>query len=129
MTENVLNTFSTLPDIDVNVGDVEVCRSTGNLLVVSNTASSIAELTPGGTFVQSQALPAGVTSLSGIGIDDATGEAWVSGTGGGVWQLGDMSCSGIVVPVLPAWGRWMLPPPVLVVAIAFLRLSPRRAFE
>ena len=47
--------------------------------------ASIGEFTPTGTFVQAHALPASVSSLSGIGVDDSSGEAWVSGTGVVVW--------------------------------------------
>lgn len=50
--------------------------------------SSIAEFTPQGAFVQLLSLPPGVSSISGIGLDDGRGEIWLSGTGGDVWRLG-----------------------------------------
>jgi hypothetical protein len=84
---DLVSTFS------VNFGDVEVSAN-GNLFVVSSDESSIAEITPGGVLVQQHALPAGVSSLSGIAFDQVRGEAWVSGTGGTIWQLGG-------VPMIP----------------------------
>jgi hypothetical protein len=39
-------------------------------------------------FVRDLPLPGGVGSLSGIAIDDTRGEAFLTGTGGLVWQVG-----------------------------------------
>ena len=77
---------------DVNYGDVDVCPSTDNLYVVSSAESRIAELAPDGTLIGYQNLPAGVSGLSGIAIATRPGVAWVSGTGGKVWQLEGLSC-------------------------------------
>lgn len=89
VTGAVLNSFQTSTHgFAVNYGDIEVHAGTGNLFVVSNSESTILELTPLGGLVQEIALPAGVSSLSGIGFDEEFGEAWVSGTGGTVWRLG-----------------------------------------
>ncbi len=90
ITGAVLSTFQFTDTFSVNFGDIEVSTGTGNLYLVSSSESSIAEFTTEGTFVQSLDLPAGVSSLSGIGIDDAAGEAWVAGTGGIVWRLGGL---------------------------------------
>jgi hypothetical protein len=84
--------FPTTPNFVVNYGDVEVCQTTGNLLVVSSDRTDIGEFTPGGAFVSYHDLPADVTLLSGIGVDDATGELWVAGTGGTVWRLSNSPC-------------------------------------
>ena len=89
-TGSVINSFKTdtvLPGWTVNFGDIDVSAVTGNLYVVSNDETSIAEFTPDGSFVQTHALPAGVSSLSGIGIDASGCDAWVSGTAGTVWEL------------------------------------------
>jgi hypothetical protein len=91
-TGSVLGSFQITGVFDINFGDIEVCASTGNLLVVSSIQTSLAEYTPGGALVQLHALPVGVASLSGIGHDDETGEAWVGGTRGSVWQLGGVPC-------------------------------------
>jgi hypothetical protein len=91
-TGEVLNTLAT--DVHsgytVNFGDLDVHTGTGNLFVVSSDQTSILELTPTGGFVALHALPTGVTSLSGIALDEASGEIWVSGTGGTVWRLGGL---------------------------------------
>ena len=84
--------FATTPAVVVNYGDVEVCQPTGNLLVVSSDRTDLGEFTPAGTFVRYHNLPADVTDLSGIGVDDATGELWVTGTGGTVWKVNGTPC-------------------------------------
>jgi hypothetical protein len=118
VTGAIINTFQTTGHFVVNFGDLEVNAATGNLFLVSSDEDSIGEFTPAGVFVQDLALPAGVVNLSGIGMDDATGEAWVSGTGGTVWHLGglpaqcrvgDVNCDGDVnvadlLAVITNWG-------------------------
>lgn len=117
ITGAVINTWQTTGVYSVNFGDIEVNAATCNLLLVSSDESTIGEFTPEGVLVQEWALPAGVSSLSGIGMDDSTGEAWVSGTGGTVWRLGglpedngaDLNDDGIVnvddlLTLLAAWG-------------------------
>ena len=84
--------FPTTPAVVVNYGDVEVCQPTGNLLVVSSDRTDLGEFTPAGAFVRYHDLPADVTGLSGIGIDDATGDLWVTGTGGTVWKVNGTPC-------------------------------------
>lgn len=104
-TGAVLNSFQTTPAFSVFFGDVDVCRSTGNLLVVSSSETSIAEFTADGAFVQYHALPAGVSSLSGIGVDDSKGEIWVAGNGGVVWRMnGDACPQAAEIPILPELG-------------------------
>jgi hypothetical protein len=104
-TGAILNNFQFTATFSVNFGDLDVCASTGNLLVVSSVESRIAEYTPAGAFVAYHDLPAGVTSLSGIGIDDTSGEIWVSGTTGTVWSMtssGGVPCaSAPEIPVFP----------------------------
>jgi hypothetical protein len=92
-TGAVLDTFSLLPNFDVNYGDMDVCQSSGHLFFVSSIATTIGEFTADGTFIALHSLPpTGPSSLSGIGLDDATGEAWVAGTGGGIWHLTGLPC-------------------------------------
>jgi hypothetical protein len=43
-------------------------------------------------------LPAGVTSLSGVAVDNARGELWVSSSSVNVWRLGGLIC-GPPVPI------------------------------
>lgn len=101
VTGSVLNTFQTTATFSVSFGDIEVCHSTGNLLVVSSVESTLAEYKPGGAFVAAHALPVGVSSLSGIGVDDVAGEIWVGSTGGLVSRLGGDVCPA-KVPAVPA---------------------------
>ena len=93
LTGAVLNTIDTTAygGFTVNFGDLDVHTGTGNLFIVSSEQTSILEISATGAFVQLHALPTGVTSLSGIAIDEAHGEAWVSGTGGTVWRLGGLA--------------------------------------
>ena len=90
-TGAVVNSFSTLPHVDVNYGDVEVCQATGNLFVVSSVDTNLTELTPTGELVGKYPLPAGVTTLSGLGLP-GNGSAWVGSTSGGVFALAGVPC-------------------------------------
>lgn len=99
VTGSVLSSFQTTANFDVFFGDMEVCNSTRNLLVVSSAETSIAEYTPAGVFVQSHPLPVGVSSLAGIGVNDAAGEIWVAGNGGIVWRLGGSVCPAAPSPI------------------------------
>jgi hypothetical protein len=86
ITGAVLNSFGTASaDYTINYGDLAITAYNGNLLLVSSDEGSIRELTPAGVFVRDIPLPAGVTSLSGIGVDDRRNQAILAGTGGTVW--------------------------------------------
>ena len=77
------------PAFDVFFGDVDVLAATGNLYVVSSAQAVIRELTPTGAFVRDFDVSSlGISGISGIAFDDASGEAWVSTTGGQVFRLG-----------------------------------------
>lgn len=91
VTGAVVASFSTLPAFDVNFGDLEVCASTGHLLVVSSIEATIAELSPDGAVLAEHALPAGVVAPSGLALG-ADGQAWVSGTGGELWRVDGVPC-------------------------------------
>lgn len=84
-TGRVLNSFS-LGEFSVHYGDIDVAPN-GNLVVASSTATQVAEFTPDGQLVRQLPLPEGVSSISGLGINDETGNVWASGTGGLVWRL------------------------------------------
>ena len=107
---SVLNTFQITSTFSVNFGDLEVCNSTGNLVVVSSAESRIAEYTPTGTLVQYYPLPVGVSSLAGIGIDESTGNLWVASSAGGgdVWRLSGGPCAATPVPVLSGYLHLLL---------------------
>jgi hypothetical protein len=87
-TGAVLNSFGVGVGYTVNFGDVEVHATTGNLWLVSSDHDVIRELTPTGTLVQDRAFPTGVTSVSGIALDEARDEVYLAGTGGTVFRVG-----------------------------------------
>jgi hypothetical protein len=87
-TGAVINTVQVTGVFSINYGDIDV-NASGNLLVVSSDENRIAEFTPGISLVQYLPLPAGVTGLSGIGVDDALGQLLVTNTSGITWRLGD----------------------------------------
>ncbi|CAG0952047.1 hypothetical protein PHYC_00251 [Phycisphaerales bacterium] len=85
----VLNTWvitAVRPTFTVNFGDLDIAGN-GNLLVASSDESSIGEFTPAGAFVAEHALPAGVSSLCGIGSDHTRCELWAASTGTSTWRM------------------------------------------
>ena len=83
----IVNTFSPGEEYDVLSGDLEINTTTGNLFIVSSDETSIRELTPEGEIVRDLELPDNVSDLSGIALDETTGNIWVSNINGEVWQL------------------------------------------
>lgn len=92
VTGVVRNTFSTLPAYSVNYGDIEVCQKSGNLFLVSSAETTLAEFTPTGSLVAEYALPTGVANASGIGLEDATGAAWIGDTTGNAVRMLGLPC-------------------------------------
>ena len=92
-TGAVVNTWQTTPDFTVNYGDVDVCQSSGNLFIVSNAETTMAEFTPTGTLVATYALPAGSNNGSGLAIQDGTGMAWIGTPSGTAFQLAGLPCN------------------------------------
>ncbi len=121
LTGDTLQTFQITNYMSVFFGDLDV-GANGNLLVVSSNKDSIAEFTPTGTFVQMYDLPAGVTQLSGLGLDNATGQAWVSSEASGtVFQLGNFpgGTTGIAEAALPQFHLSNVSPNPFSSAISF----------
>ncbi|MFN0134345.1 MAG: GC-type dockerin domain-anchored protein [Phycisphaerales bacterium] len=87
-------TTMALPGFTIDFGDIEVAGN-GNILLVSSDETSVGEFTPTGTFVALRALPAGVSSLAGIGVDRASCEWWVIENGGQVARLGGLTGSAV----------------------------------
>lgn len=82
------------PGFDVFFGDVEVSAGNGNLFIVGNSTNLIRELTPTGAFVQDIDVgPLGVSRMSGIALNDAAGEAWISDFNGNIYRLGGFPIS------------------------------------
>ena len=88
-TGDTIQTFSVQPNFDVNYGDLDISPISGNLFVVSSSDAGVAEFTPDGIFVQNHPLPVGVSSLSGIALDNDLQGAWVCNTSGIVFKLGN----------------------------------------
>jgi hypothetical protein len=103
LTGNILQSFQITSTFTVSYGDIEV-GANGNLFVVSNVEDSMAEYTPLGSLVKMHAYPVGVSSLSGIAIDCAAGEAWVSGQSGTVYHLGQFPGGSPLTPTISAGG-------------------------
>ena len=101
-TGAVLNTFQIGATFSVNFGDLEVCNATGNLIVGSSAENRLAEYTPAGVLVGYHPLPAGVSSVAGVAIDESNGEIWVtsSAAGGDVFRLAGGPCEPTAVPTL-----------------------------
>lgn len=88
-TGDTLQTISTMPDFQVDYGDLDISPVSGHLFVVSSDESGIAEFTPDGVFITEHPLPVGVSSLSGIALDNDLQGAWVCNTSGVVFKLGN----------------------------------------
>ena len=92
ITGDILQTFTTPGSYNVFFGDLEVAGSTGNLFIISSIEDSIAEVTAEGVSVESYALPAGVSSVSGIALDCSEAKAWVVNLSVDVFHLGGVPC-------------------------------------
>jgi hypothetical protein len=93
VTGSVVQTWQTTPNYNVNYGDLDVCQSSGNLFVVSNNETTMAEFTPTGTFVAEYALPAGSNDGAGLAIVDGTNTAWIGTPSGTAFLLGGLPCN------------------------------------
>lgn len=128
-TGALLNSFQISSTFSVNFGDMDVCNGTGNLLVVSSDEARVGEYTPEGTLVQYHPLPVGVSSVSGIGVDDRTGDLWVasSASQGDVFRLTGGPCPSATVPALGGRGLLTLVGLMLAVAFVSATFGTRRA--
>jgi len=92
-TGDTLRHFRTTGRFNVSFGDVEVSEETGNLFVVSSDRDdSLAEFNYDGSYFRLHDLPATVSNPTGIALDCAAGEAWVSSNNGTVYRLGQFPC-------------------------------------
>ncbi|MGE0404466.1 MAG: hypothetical protein AB7T06_47590 [Kofleriaceae bacterium] len=92
-TGAVVQTWQTTPDYTVNYGDIDVCQSSGNLFIVSNAETTMAEFTPTGTLVAEYPLPTGSSDGSGLAIVDGTGTAWIGTPSGTAFQVTGLPCN------------------------------------
>ena len=102
------------PAFDVFFGGIDVIEASGNLLVVSDSQPVIRELTPDGVFVQDFDVSGlGISGMSGISVDDASDEFYITNTIGAIFRLGGLD-DGEVPPPPP--GNFLGPIPYLSVA-------------
>ncbi len=93
VTGAIVQSWQSTPDFTVNYGDLDICQSSGNVFLVSNVETTMAEFTPTGTLVAKYPLPAGSDNGSGLAIQDGTGTAWVGTPGGTAYQLTGLPCN------------------------------------
>ena len=86
--------FSVASDVDWFYGGLDISQANGPLFLVDNTTDQIVELDANGSFVRAVDLaPFGITDISGISLDDSTGDAWIATLGGQIYQLGGIAMS------------------------------------
>ena len=73
-------------DFDVMYGDLDVDRVTGHLFLVSNTQTSIVQLTPQGELVRKLPLP-NIADPSTLAISPKRDRVWVSNLNGSAFEL------------------------------------------
>lgn len=91
LTGATVASFSVADVFSVNFGDLTVCPASGSLFLVSSDETTLAELTPTGALVAEYPLPPEVSGPSGVGLTGAGG-AWVTGTGGQVYEMAGVPC-------------------------------------
>ncbi len=73
---------------DVFYGDVDISEVTNELTVVSSSQPVVRQLTQEGFCVRElNVSPFGITGMSGVAIDDDTGNLWISSTNGSIYHL------------------------------------------
>jgi choice-of-anchor C domain-containing protein len=83
------------PAFNIYYGDIDVDPQTGNILLVSSTQNVIRQMSATGEWLGDVDVfneddtndPLRVEAMSGIAIDDATRDVWISTTTGIVWKL------------------------------------------
>lgn len=88
---------------DIFYGDIDVAEDTGELTIVSSSQNIIRQLTPEGFCVRDLIVDSfGISGMSGVAIDDSTGNLWISSTNGSIYHLdprpnlGDSDGDGLV---------------------------------
>ncbi len=109
-TGNQIQVFSPNPSsvpplsFNINFGDIAELEATGNLFLVSDLQSTIRELTPDGAFVRdidvSDIIGSGAVGMTGLAIDNSTGDFWISLRTGEVLQV-DVGAEGTPLNPVP----------------------------
>lgn len=86
------------PPFDIFYGDIDVLQEDGLIYAVSSTQNVIRALLPDGSWGGDfDVTGLGITGMSGIGFDDARGEAWIGGQDGTVYRLAGFPPDGCVI--------------------------------
>ena len=73
---------------DIFYGDVDAAAATNNLFLVSSSQQVLRELTETGLCVRDVLVDdLGISGMSGVAVDDATGLVWISSTTGDVYLV------------------------------------------
>ncbi|MEM7083955.1 MAG: hypothetical protein AAF465_14595, partial [Pseudomonadota bacterium] len=91
------------PPFDIFYGDLDIAVDTGELTVVSSSQNIIRQLTPQGFCVRElDVTDFGINGMSGLAIDDSSGNLWISSTNGSIYHfdprpdVGDSDGDGLV---------------------------------
>ncbi|MFK8031094.1 MAG: hypothetical protein AB8G18_12735 [Gammaproteobacteria bacterium] len=84
-----LGFFSAGPQpFDIFYGDIDVSLDTNEITVVSSSQNVVRQLTPEGFCVRELSVdPFAISGMSGVAIDDSTGNLWISSTNGNIYHL------------------------------------------
>lgn len=86
------------PTFDIFYGDIDVLQEDGLIYAVSSTQNVIRALLPDGSWGGDfDVTGLGITGMSGIGFDDARGEAWIGSQNGSVYRLAGFPPDGCVI--------------------------------
>jgi len=95
----LLNSFPVQPEgspvFSTNYSDIDVDNETGNILVLSSNQNVIRLLSPAGEWLGDADVfnesdtedPLRISAMSGVAIDDATKDVWITTTNGIVYKL------------------------------------------
>ena len=91
------------PPFDVFYGDLDIAIDTGEITIISSSQQVVRQLTQQGFCVRELNVSSfGITGMSGVAIDDATGNLWISNTSGTIYHfdprpdVGDSDSDGLL---------------------------------
>ena len=103
ITGQVLSSFNLITaqhSYGVSYGDLHINPYNGNILLVTNIQSAMAEFDRTGKLLRLLPLPAGVSGISGLAVSADGARLWLASTNGEVYELGFANQG--VVPTLTA---------------------------
>ena len=73
---------------DIFYGDLDISATTGEITVVSSSQNIVRQLTQEGFCVRELDVdPFGIAGMSGVAIDEVSGNLWISSTNGNIYHL------------------------------------------